>query len=367
MFGATRETVSKINFGAGPSALPKVAIERARQDLVDFEGTGVSVVELSHRGPAYEKVQATAISLLRSLMAVPETHEILLLQGGARGQFAMLPLNLLPAGAFAQYVITGYWARSAYDEAALLGDARIVTDTKEADGSYRRVPHPDEIAVDKQAAYLHVCSNNTIYGTQWHVWPTAGEVPLVADMTSDILSRPIDVSRFGMIYAAAQKNLGPAGVTAVIIRKDLIERSRRDIPTVWRYATHAKNDSLYYTPATFAIAMMRHVLEHAVAIGGLAAIETTNREKARRLYAALDARPGIYRSLAKPDSRSLMTVTFFLKTPEADAKFLAEASHRGMIGLKGHRLAGGIRASIYNWVSLDDVDALVDLITHFEE
>ena len=358
--------MTKINFGAGPSALPKVAIERARQDLVDFEGTGVSVVELSHRGPAYEKVQTTAIALLRSLLAVPDTHEILLLQGGARGQFAMLPLNLLPAGAFAQYVVTGYWARSAHDEALLLGDSRIVCDTKEADGSYRRIPRPSEIAVDPQASYLHVCSNNTIYGTQWHTWPESGEVPLVADMTSDILSRPLDVSRFGMIYAAAQKNLGPAGVTAVIIRKDLIERSRRDIPTIWRYATHAKNNSLYYTPATFAIAMMRHVLDHAVAIGGLAAIETTNREKARRLYAALDARPELYRVPAEPESRSLMTVTFFLETPEADAKFLAEASRREMIGLKGHRTAGGVRASIYNWVSLADVDALVDLITGFK-
>lgn len=358
--------MTKINFGAGPAALPKVAIERARQDLVDFEGTGVSVVELSHRGPAYEKVHATAIALLRTLLGVPESHEILLLQGGARGQFAMLPLNLLPAGAFAQYAITGFWARAAYDEATLLGDARIAVDSKDADGTYRRIPLPSEIAVDPQAAYLHVCSNNTIYGTQWHAWPEAGGVPLVADMTSDILSRPIDVSRFGMIYAAAQKNLGPAGVTAVIIRKDLIERSRKDIPTIWRYATHAKNNSLYYTPATFAIAMMRHVLEHAVSIGGLAAIETTNREKARRLYAALDAKPGLYRIPAEPDSRSLMTVTFFLKSPEGDARFLAEASRRGMIGLKGHRTAGGVRASIYNWVPLADVDALVDLITGFE-
>lgn len=358
--------MTKINFGAGPAALPKVAIERARQDLVDFEGTGVSVVELSHRGPAYEKVHATTIALLRTLLGVPDSHEVLLLQGGARGQFAMLPLNVLQAGVFAQYVITGYWARAAYDEAVLLGDARIAADTKEADGTYRRIPLPSESAVDPQAAYLHVCSNNTIYGTQWHVWPEAGEVPLVADMTSDILSRPVDVSRFGMIYAAAQKNLGPAGVTAVIIRKDLIERSRKDIPTIWRYATHAKNNSLYYTPATFAIAMMRHVLEHAVSIGGLPAIESTNREKARRLYAALDARPELYRVPAASDSRSLMTVTFFLNSPEGDAKFLAEASRRGMIGLKGHRTAGGVRASIYNWVPLSDVDALVDLITGFE-
>ncbi|MEJ7602118.1 MAG: 3-phosphoserine/phosphohydroxythreonine transaminase [Kofleriaceae bacterium] len=357
--------MNKINFGPGPAALPKIAIERARQDLVDFEGTGVSVVELSHRGPAYERVQATAISLLRQLMAVPETHEILLLQGGARGQFAMLPLNLITKGAFAEYLVTGFWARAAYEEAALLGDARISFDSREDDGSHRRVPGPSELVIDKQAAYVHLCSNNTLYGTQWHDMPDTGDVPLIADMTSDILCRAIDVSRFGMIYAAAQKNLGPSGVTAVIIRKDLIERSRTDIPTVWRYATHAKAASLYYTPTTFSIAMMRHVLEHAVAIGGIAAIEATNREKARRLYAALDARADFYRLPAATSSRSLMTVTFYLPTAETEAQFLAEAKDRGMLGLKGHRTTGGIRASIYNWVSLEDVDALVDLVSTF--
>ncbi|MDQ3364388.1 MAG: 3-phosphoserine/phosphohydroxythreonine transaminase [Myxococcota bacterium] len=355
-----------INFGAGPASLPAVAIERARQDLVDFEGTGISVVEQSHRGAAYERVQARAIALLRTLMAVPETHDILLLQGAARGQFAMLPLNLLPPGGFAAYAVTGVWGRAAYDEALLLGDARIAADTREADGSYRRCPGPRELVVDPQAAYLHLCSNNTVYGTQWAAFPETGEVPLVADMTSDVMSRVVDVSKFGMIYAASQKNLGPSGVVAVIIRKDLIERSRRDIPTVWRYATHAKHASLYYTPVTFAVAMMRHVLEHAVEIGGIAAIEAANREKARRLYAALDARPELYRVPAALDSRSLMNVTFFLPTPEADARFLAEAQRRAMVGLKGHRTAGGIRASIYNWVPAQAVDALVELTAEFE-
>ncbi len=357
----------KINFGAGPAALPPSVLELARQDLRDFEGTGISVVEQSHRGAAYEKVQATAISLLRSVLAVPESHDILLLQGGARTQFAMLPLNLLPAGSHAQYVLTGVWARAAFDEAAFLGDARIAVDTREEDGSYRRVPQPSEIPVDPSAAYLHICSNNTIYGTQWAQFPDTGAVPLVADMTSDLLSRVIDISKFGMIYAASQKNLGPSGVVVVIVRKDLIERSRRDIPSVWRYAIHAKHASLYYTPTTFAVAMMRHVLEHVVSIGGLAAIEATNREKARRLYAALDARPTLYRVPAVHDSRSLMNVSFFLPTPEADARFLAEASRRGMVGLKGHRTTGGVRASIYDWVSLQDVAALVSLIEEFEE
>jgi phosphoserine aminotransferase len=354
-----------INFGAGPAALPRVAIQRAREDLVDFEGTGLSVMELSHRSAAYERVQATAITLLRSLLAVPDSHEILLLQGAARGQFAMIPLNLLSSGQSGDYVITGVWARAAYDEALLVGAARIAADTREPDGRYGRVPEPQELALDSAAAYVHLCSNNTIYGTQWAEFPDTGTVPLIADMTSELLSRTIDVSRFGMIYAAAQKNLGPSGAVVVIIRKDLVERARRDIPTVWRYATHAQHASLYYTPATFAIATMRHVLEHARAFGGVAAIEATNREKARRLYGALDARPERYRLSVEPRSRSLMNVTFSLSTAEADALFLAEAERRGMVGLKGHRTAGGIRASIYNWVSLEDVDALVELIAEF--
>jgi len=355
-----------INFSAGPAALPKIVLLRAREDLVDFEGSGLSVIEQSHRGAAFERVQATAIALLRTLLAVPDTHEILLLQGGARGQFAMIPLNLMMPGASADYALTGFWARAAYDEALLVGRARIAADTREADGWYRRVPRPSELDITPDAAYLHICSNNTIYGTQWSEFPETGTVPLIADMTSDILSRVIDVSRFGMIYAAAQKNLGCSGVVAVILRKALLERSRRDIPSTWRYATHAQHASLYGTPATFAVATMRHVLEHAVAIGGVAAIEATNREKARQLYAALDARPDLYRLPAATSCRSLMNVTFFLPTAEANAGFLAEAERRGMVGLNGHRTAGGIRASIYNWVSLEDVDALVDLIAGFE-
>jgi phosphoserine aminotransferase len=354
-----------INFAAGPAALPKIALDRVREDLVDFEGTGVSVVEQSHRGAAYEAVQAAAISLLRRLLNVPDTHEILLLQGAARGQFAMIPLNFLLPGGSADYAITGTWARAAHDEAGFVGRVRIAADTREADGSYRRVPRPSELAIDRAASYVHLCSNNTVHGTQWAEFPDTGAVPLFADMTSDLLSRAIDVSRFGMIYAAAQKNLGPSGVVAVILRKDLLERARRDIPTVWRYASHAQHASLFYTPVTFAVAAMRHVLEHAVAIGGIAAIEAANREKARRLYAALDARPELYRMAADPASRSIMNVTFRLPAAEAEARFLAEAGRRGMVGLAGHRSAGGLRASIYNWVSLDDVDALVELIAGF--
>lgn len=359
------EPIKPINFGAGPAALPRAAVERMREDLADFEGTGLSVVEQSHRGAAYERVQAAAIALLRELLAIPDTHEVLLLQGGARGQFAMLPLNLLPPGASADYAITGYWARCAYEEALLVGRARIAADTGEPDGVHRRIPRPEELSLDPAAAYVHLCSNNTVCGTQWHAFPDTGAVPLAADMTSDLLSRELDVARFGLIYAAAQKNLGPAGATVVIIRRDLLERGRRDIPSVWRYAVHARAASLYQTPPTFAVAAMYRVLQHAAALGGLRAIEAANREKARRLYAALDARPALYRTVAEPAARSLMNVTFRLPSPADDARFLAEAARRGMVGLAGHRTAGGIRASIYNWVSIEDVDALAALLTEY--
>ena len=353
------------NFGAGPAVLPAVAVQRAREDLVDFEGTGISVIEQSHRGAAFERVQSTVLGLLRSLLAVPSTHEILLLQGGARTQFAMVPMNLLHPGGVADYALTGNWARAAYDEAALLGAARIAADTRDADGRYRRVPRASELLLSPETAYLHLCSNNTVEGTQWGDLPEVGAVPIVADMTSDLLSRTVDIARYGVIYAAAQKNFGPAGAVVVIIRKDLIDGARRDIPSVWRFATHAQHASLYYTPATFTVAVMRHVLEHARDIGGLPAIEAVNAEKSRRLYAALDARPEQYRVPAEVACRSRMNAVFFLPTPEDEARFAAEAERRNMVGLRGHRSYGGIRASIYNWVSLDDVDALVELITEF--
>ena len=359
-------TQAKRNFSPGPSKLPAIAIERAGKDLIDFEGTGMSVVEQSHRSPGYERVQAEAIEHLRSLLHVPSSHEILLLGGSARGQFAMLAMNLLVPGSFANYLVTGMWSKAAYEEAALLGDARVSLDSRDEDGIYRRVPRPAEVTVDPAAAYVHLCSNNTIYGTQWHEFPDTGNVPLIADMTSDILSRPVDVSKFGMIYAATQKNLGPAGTVVVIVRKDLIERSRKDIPSVWRYAVHAKNASLYNTPTTFAVATMRHVLDYAISLGGVEAIDVTNREKARRLYEALDGRPDVYTVPAAADSRSLMNIVFSLKNTDAEARFLAEAKGRSMVGLKGHRSVGGVRASIYNWVTLEEVDALVDLIVSFE-
>lgn len=353
----------KINFSAGPAALPQVALERSRADLIDFEGTGMSVVEQSHRGAAYEKVQLRTIELLKELLAIPDTHEVVLAQGGARTQFAMVPLNLVPPGGFAEYAVTGYWAKAAADEAKHVCEVRICADTKAADGTYSAIP--ERLAVDANAAYVHLCSNNTIYGTQWQTFPDV-PVPLVADMTSDLLSRRIEVSKFGVIYAGAQKNLGPAGLVVVIIAKDLLERSRRDIPTIWRYSTHVQHASLYYTPPMFAVAMTRHVLEHAVAIGGISAIEAANREKARRLYAALDARPETYRIPAGANARSMMNVCFYLPTADLDARFISEAQKRGMVGLKGHRTVGGVRASIYTWVSLSDVDALVDLIGTFQ-
>lgn len=368
MLFSPRPPIRKINFSAGPAALPHEVLVRARHAVIDFETTCMSVLSQSHRGPAYERVQAKTIAMLRELLAVPVSHDILLLGGSARLQFAMLPMNLITRGTYGSYVITGLWSRAAYDEAARVGHARIALDVREPDGTYRRVPTPRELRTaghDRNAAYLHICSNNTVYGTQWPEFPLTDETPLVADMTSDLLSRVIDVSQFGLIYAAAQKNLGPAGVVVVIIRKDLLERGRRDIPAVLRYATHAQNASLYATPPMFAVAIMRYVLEYALSIGGVKAIEATNREKARRLYAAIDARPELYRTPAMRNSRSMMNVTFRLPSPDDDARFLAEATHRGMVGLAGHRTAGGIRASIYNWVPLEDVDKLVELIAGF--
>lgn len=355
-----------INFSAGPAALPRSAIERAREDLVDFEHSGLSVVEQSHRAAPYERIHRATLGALRELLAVPQTHEILLLPGGARGQFAMLPLGLLRPGKVGEYVLTGHWARMAYDEGRLLGDTRIVADTREPDGSYRRIPKCSELDSRPDAAFLHLCSNNTLFGTQWSDFPEPGEVPLVADMTSDLLSRSIDFQRFGVIYAGAQKNLGPPGVVAVIIRRALFEVLRQDIPKIWRYPVHAEAASLYCTPATSVIATMYHVLQYALSIGGVPALETANREKARRLYAALDRRPELYRMPAEVASRSLMNVVFRLPSKEVEARFLAEATRRDMVGLEGHAAVGGLRASIYNWVSLDDVDALVELVDDFQ-
>lgn len=355
-----------MNFNAGPAALPLASLERAQQELLDLGGTGMSVMEHSHRGKAYEAVHNEAIGLVRELLAVPETYDVLFLQGGASQQFAVVPMNLLPAGKSADYVLTGAWSQKAYKEAKTIGTVRLAG-TTEKDKKFGRVPRPNELDLDANAAYLHLTSNNTIFGTQWHEFPDAGSVPLVADMSSDIAWRPIDVSKFGLIYAGAQKNLGPSGLVLVIVKKELVAAGRQDIPTIFQYRTHSENNSLYNTPPTFSVYVLRNVLDEIKRTGGLAAMEKVNREKAKLLYDVIDGRSDFYSSPVEKDSRSTMNVVFTLKTPELEAEFLAAAQKRGMIGLKGHRSVGGMRASIYNAVQLDWVKALADFMREFKQ
>ena len=354
-----------INFNAGPAGLPLPALERARDELLDFQGSGMSVMEHSHRGKEYESVHDEAISLLTGLLGIPDTHQVLFLTGGASQQFAQVPMNFLPPGASADYLMTGVWSEKAYDEAKLVGQARIAATTVLPDKRYVRVPRQDELQLDPQAAYVHLTSNNTIYGTQWHRWPEVGHVPLVADMSSDFMWKPMDVSRFAFLYAGAQKNLGPSGVLIAVARKDFISRGRKDIPKIFRYSTHAENNSLYNTPPTLAIYLCRNVLAWAKQVGGLAQLEKWNREKGELLYGALDKHAGFYHAPVERESRSYMNVVFKLPTPELDDRFVAEAKKAGMVGLKGYRTMGGIRASLYNAVTVDNVKALVSFMEEF--
>lgn len=353
------------NFYAGPAALPLPALERAYEELFDFSGAGMSVLEISHRSKEYDAVHNEAIALLRELMGIPENYHVLFVQGGASTQFATLPMNLIPAGGSADYLITGAWSEKALKEANIVARGRAAVSTK-GDNGYVRVPKSDEYEVDPQAAYLHYTSNNTIYGTQYHWVPEAAGKPLIVDMSSDILSYPMDVSKFGVIYAGAQKNLGPSGVTVVIIRKDLVDNANQNLPTMFKYATHAKKNSLYNTCPTFGIYLLRNVLSWVKDQGGVTAVEKVNTAKATTLYGAIDGSDGFYRGTADVDSRSKMNITFRLKTTELEEAFIAEAKKRDFIGCKGHRDVGGIRISTYNAVSLASVEALVEFMKEFQ-
>ena len=355
-----------MNFNAGPATLPLAALERAQKELLDIEGSGMSIIEHSHRGKVYDAIHNEAIALIRELMAVPDTHEVLLLQGGASHQFAMVPMNLLREGASADYVLTGTWAKKAFAEAKTVGTARLAG-SSEKDGKFPRIPKASELELDPNAAYAHITSNNTIAGTQYFEFPDTGEVPLIADMSSDIMWRPIDVSRFGIIYAGAQKNIGPSGVAVVIVRKDLIANARTDIPSILRYSTHAKANSMSNTPPTFSVYLIRNVLAHVKALGGLEVMEKHNREKAAVLYAAIDALPDFYNCPVERESRSLMNVVFNLPTPELEAEFIKKAAEKGMVGLKGHRSVGGVRASIYNAAETSWAEALAQFMSEFHE
>jgi phosphoserine aminotransferase len=353
------------NFNPGPAVLPLPALERAQKELLDIEGSGMSVMEHSHRGKLFEAIHNEAIALIRELLVVNSDYDVLFLQGGASQQFAVVPMNFLPPGKSADYILTGVWSQKAIKEAKIIGTARVASST-EKDGKFTRVPQQSELDLDANAAYVHITTNNTIFGTQFHEYPNVGNVPLIADMSSDIMWRPTDVSKFGMIYAGAQKNLGPSGLLIVIARKDLIAAGRRDIPTIFQYRTHADNNSLYNTPPTFSIYLLRNVLADLKASGGLAAMEKRNLEKAELLYSALESRPDLYTLPVEKASRSVMNVVWTLTTPEAEAEFLAEAKKRQMEGLKGHRSVGGIRASIYNALPLESVKALSELVREFK-
>lgn len=351
-----------MNFSAGPAALPLPVLERARDELLDFNGTGMSVMEQSHRGKAYEAVHHEAQSLLRELLGVPEDYAVLFLQGGASMLFAQVPLNLLHPGKRADYVVTGGWGEKALDEARRVGDAR---DLAGMGGRYTRIPGREAHAFERGAAYAHITTNNTLEGTQYFDLPDAGAVPLVADMSSDFLWRRFDVTRFALTYAGAQKNLGPSGVVIALARKDILASARKDIPKILRLATHADSDSLYNTPPTFSVYMVRNVLAWTRSLGGLDAMEARNRAKAATLYDALDAFAGFYRCPVEPPHRSVMNVVWRLATEDLDARFVKEAQEEGLVGLKGHRTTGGIRASIYNAVEPAQVAALADFCRDF--
>jgi phosphoserine aminotransferase len=354
-----------INFNAGPAGLPLPALERARDEFIDFQGSGMSILEHSHRGKEYEGVHDEAIVQLTRLLGLTDTHQVLFLQGGASLQFAMVPMNFLPPGGSADYILTGTWSEKALDEAKVVGGPRVAGSTIGPDKRYTRIPKQSELELDPKAAYVHLTSNNTIFGTQWHAWPQVGGVPLVADMSSDFLWRPTDVSRFALIYAGAQKNLGPSGVTVVIIRKDFMAKGRKDLPKILRYSTFAENNSLYNTPPTFAIYLMRNVLGWIEKQGGLVAMEKRNTAKAELLYGALDRMAAFYKAPVDKPARSTMNVVFRLPTEALEDEFVAAAKKERMVGLKGHRSAGGIRVSTYNAVSVEDVKTLVSFMEGF--
>ena len=352
------------NFNAGPSALPVEVLEKAQGELVNYNNSGMSIMEMSHRSKDYEAVHNDAIARLKSLYSIPDNYEVLFLQGGASLQFTMVPMNFLNENQTASYILTGSWSEKAIKEAKLFGQTQEAASSKE--NAYRNIPALEDIQFNAADAYVHLTSNNTIYGTAWKEFPQTGEVPLVADMSSDILSKPVDVSNFGIIYAGAQKNLGPSGVTVVIIRKDLLEKANTKIPTMLKYSTHADSNSLYNTPPTFGIYMLGEVLRWVEEKGGLEAIAKNNEEKANVIYDVIDNSNGFYKGHATTESRSLMNITFRVTDEELEKQFLAEAKEAGFVGLNGHRSVGGCRASTYNAVPFEACKALADFMIDFQ-
>lgn len=353
------------NFSAGPSMLPEAVLRRAAGEMLDYQGSGQSVMEMSHRSKVYEGIINSAESLLREVMNIPDNYKVLFLQGGASSQFAMVPMNLMTKNNKADFVITGQWATKAYKEAARYGAANVVASSKDKTFSY--IPELDPASFDKEADYFHICMNNTIYGTKFHTLPDTGSVPLVADISSCILSEPIDVSKFGLLYAGAQKNMAPAGLTVVIIREDLIGHAMDITPTMFDYQIHADNGSMYNTPPCYTIYMAMLVLDWLKnTIGGLDEMKKINEKKAGMLYGFLDASK-LFRGTVEPQDRSLMNVPFVTGDEELDKKFVKAAEAEGFVNLKGHRSVGGMRASIYNAMPTEGVQKLVAFMEKFEK
>ncbi|MDB5054674.1 MAG: transporter [Bacilli bacterium] len=353
------------NFNAGPAALPLEVLEQAQEQFVEYKGIGMSIMEISHRSKEYEQVNDETQQLIKELLELPEGYKVLFMQGGASTQFTMLAMNLLTAGKTGSYVMSGAWAEKAYQEAQLLGDVAIAASLRE--GGLLNLPSISELKLPENSAYLHITSNETIAGTQFTAFPDTGSLPLIADMSSDILSRKFDASKFAMIYAGAQKNLGPSGVTVVIVREDLFKDAPKKIPTMLSYSTYLKNNSLYNTPPVYSVYMVNLVLKWIKKNGGLAAMEVRNREKAALIYNTIDDSRGFYEGLAEKADRSLMNITFKLQSEELEKKFLKEAVEQGFVGLGGHRSVGHLRASTYNAVPYESCKALADFMLHFQK
>jgi phosphoserine aminotransferase len=356
-------TTRIFNFSAGPAVLPLPVLEQAQRDLLSLPGVGMSILEVSHRSKTFEDVLARAEADIRALANIPSNYRVLFLQGGASLQFTMVPMNLLLPNGTGDYLVTGVWASKAAEEAKKIGNVHVAATTKAE--QFTRIPRSEEIMLSSAPSYVHMTSNNTIYGTEWKELPDVGGVPLVSDTSSDMFSRPIDVEKHALIYSGAQKNMGPAGVTVVIVRDDLLSRSSASLPAMLSYAVHAQNGSMYNTPPVFAIYLLGLVVRWLIGQGGLQSIAVVNERKAGKLYAEID-RSGFYKGTAQKDSRSLMNVTFRLPSEDLEKTFVKDAEKAGFDGLKGHRSVGGIRASIYNAFPEEGVEALAGFMREFE-
>ena len=353
------------NFNAGPATLPLPVLEKIKSDLPNYNNTGMALMELSHRSKDYAAVHAEAKSLLKELFSIPDSHHILFLQGGASSQFFMVPMSLLSENTSADYINTGTWSKKAIKEAKLFGNVNIAGTSEDANFSY--IPKAEDLNLKSDARYVHITSNNTIAGTQWDQFPDTGGVPIISDMSSDIPSKKLDISKFGIIYAGAQKNLGPSGVTVVIIRDDVLAKCKEGLPAMLTYATHVDKDSLFNTGPTYSIYILKLVLEHVKKIGGLDAVEKINGEKGKLLYGTIESNGDFFRCPVREDSRSLMNVVFRLPSEDLEKQFIADGLAAGFGGLKGHRSVGGIRVSMYNAMPLEGIEELTQFMVEFKK